>query len=62
MEALHNERYAEKNYWDERYKIEESFDWFVKYEAFRDLMKKTVQPGHRILNLGMLQFVTSVRI
>jgi len=47
-----NENYVEKEYWDERYVKEESFDWFVKYDMFKDLALKTFYPDDRILNLG----------
>lgn len=52
-----NECYASKNYWDDRYGSEDSFDWFVPYKEFRDLVLQTVNFTDRILILGKFSAV-----
>jgi len=47
-----SECYSKKEYWDERYRSEESFDWFVKYDSFRHLIYGKISAESRILNLG----------
>ena len=47
-----NAGYYEKNYWDDRYSQEESFDWFVKYDVIRDLLSNSTKKSDVILNLG----------
>ncbi|KAI9556384.1 hypothetical protein GHT06_018958 [Daphnia sinensis] len=47
-----NTDYASVAYWNERYGTEESFEWCKSYAAFKDLIRKEVQPTDRILMLG----------
>ena len=48
-----NEGYGQREYWDERYREEESFDWFVGYSKIRDLVLRLVGARDSILNLGL---------
>ena len=47
-----NEDYRKLEYWDERYKEEESYDWFTGYDSFRHLLVQDVNKSDRILHLG----------
>ena len=47
-----NENYAEQSYWDERFKNEDSYEWFAGYRAFRNHVKDTIKPSDHILMLG----------
>jgi len=51
-----NDRYAMKDYWDERYTEEADYDWFAKYDWFAHHIARTINRSDRILQLG-----TSVR-
>lgn len=47
-----NDSYASKTYWNNRYFNEDSFDWFVPYKNFRELILQTISVGDKILMLG----------
>jgi hypothetical protein len=47
-----NIQYKLLDYWDERYKTEEHFEWFGEYARFRAVIQKIVAPSSRILVLG----------
>ena len=55
-----NEDYRKLEYWDGRYKEEESYDWFTGYEAFRHLLVEDVNVSDKILHLGMIEIVVLV--
>ena len=46
------EKFKEKQYWEERYETEESFDWFCQLSSFEHLLFQHIKPSDRILNLG----------
>ena len=48
----HVSRYADAEYWDERFQEEESYEWFRGYDSFRHLVERSVKPHHRVLILG----------
>ena len=52
-----NNTYALKEYWDTRYKQEETFDWFAKYDTFKSHIYKTIKQSDRILNLGLIWLI-----
>ncbi|XP_035384531.1 EEF1A lysine methyltransferase 4 [Electrophorus electricus] len=47
-----NSRYRSAEYWDERYRTEESFDWFGDFSKFQHLLVQHVGKDARILMLG----------
>ncbi|XP_010892908.1 EEF1A lysine methyltransferase 4 [Esox lucius] len=54
MEYLpdHNCRYKDVGYWDERYKTEQSFEWFGDFSKFQHLLEQHVKKEDDILILG----------
>ena len=50
--APHNSLYAKKEYWDERFTTEESYDWLLKYEDVRSLLVPHLKASDRILIVG----------
>nr|XP_026691000.1 EEF1A lysine methyltransferase 4-like [Ciona intestinalis] len=50
--AKKNTQYKEKEYWDERYETEESYDWFKGYDDFKSVLKNHMNTQDRILMLG----------
>ena len=49
---LKNLDYGEVEYWQERYRGEKSYEWFVGYDQLKRLTHKYVNKSHSILNLG----------
>ncbi|XP_037643673.1 EEF1A lysine methyltransferase 4 [Sebastes umbrosus] len=47
-----NSRYKDVDYWDERYKTEQSYDWLGCFSKFKHLLEKHVQKEDSILILG----------
>ncbi|KAG8222812.1 hypothetical protein J437_LFUL005018 [Ladona fulva] len=47
-----NTSYKDVNYWNERYAIEETYDWFKSYDSFKHLIKENVSLEDNILMLG----------
>ncbi|KXJ26006.1 EEF1A lysine methyltransferase 4 [Exaiptasia diaphana] len=47
-----NETYKLKEYWDERYSKEDSFEWCKSYGDFKQLLSENINKGDRILMLG----------
>jgi len=47
-----NSSYKLKEYWDERYSKEESFEWCKSYENIKELIHKHVKTNDKILILG----------
>ncbi|XP_034051833.1 EEF1A lysine methyltransferase 4 [Gymnodraco acuticeps] len=47
-----NSRYNDVDYWDERYKTEQSFDWLGCFSKFKHLLEKHVKQEDSILILG----------
>lgn len=47
-----NSSYKIKEYWDERFSKEDSFEWCKGYSDFKDLLYKHVRKVDRILMLG----------
>lgn len=47
-----NSRYKCMDYWNERYKEEESFEWFGEYSRFREVLRNIINQTDRILTLG----------
>lgn len=46
------EKFKEKQYWEERYETEETFDWFCQLSSFEHLLFQHIKPSDCILNLG----------
>jgi hypothetical protein len=51
-----NLKYKCLDYWNERYKEEESFEWFGEYRMFKSILKNIIAPMDKILVLGNLEF------
>lgn len=49
-----NARYKDVDYWNERYRTEESFEWFGDFTKFGHLLKQHVESEENILMLGKL--------
>ena len=47
-----NDTYKLKEYWDERFTVEDNFEWCKSYDDFKHLMSKHVRKNDRILMLG----------
>ena len=49
-----NKEYLNKIYWDDRYKNEETFEWFHGYknDTFRTVISETIKPTDKILMMG----------
>ena len=52
-----NSRYKDVDYWDERYRVEQSFDWFGDFSKFRHLLEKLIHKDDSILVLGSYTFL-----
>ncbi|RXM99794.1 Endothelin-converting enzyme 2 [Acipenser ruthenus] len=50
-----NSRYKDVDYWDERYKHEESFEWFGNFYNFKHLLELHVGKEDRILVLDLTE-------
>jgi EEF1A lysine methyltransferase 4 len=55
-----NESYKDLNYWNERYKTEENYDWFKTYRDFVHLLESHVKRSDWILMLGELNDSLSI--
>ncbi|XP_060690089.1 EEF1A lysine methyltransferase 4 [Hemiscyllium ocellatum] len=49
---ISNSRYKDRNYWDERYHHEETYEWFGAFSRFEHLLKEEIQTDETILVLG----------
>jgi hypothetical protein len=47
-----NSQYKLLDYWDERYKTEEHFEWFGEYARFCEVLRKILNKNDCILMLG----------
>jgi hypothetical protein len=47
-----NMKYKLVDYWNERYKEEESFEWFGEWSKFRSVINKKINHDDEILILG----------
>ncbi|XP_051809678.1 EEF1A lysine methyltransferase 4 [Acanthochromis polyacanthus] len=47
-----NSRYKDVEYWDERYKTEQCYDWLGSFSKFQHLLEKLVKKEDSILILG----------
>jgi EEF1A lysine methyltransferase 4 len=47
-----NSKYKSLNYWNERYKNEDHFEWFGDYYKFKPILNKFINPNDSILSLG----------
>ncbi|XP_071394923.1 EEF1A lysine methyltransferase 4, partial [Centroberyx affinis] len=47
-----NSRYKDVDYWDERYKTEQCFDWLGNFSKFQHLLDKHMKNDDSILVLG----------
>ncbi|XP_078420183.1 EEF1A lysine methyltransferase 4 isoform X2 [Cetorhinus maximus] len=47
-----NLRYKDRDYWDERYRHEETFEWFGALPRFEHLLKEEIRGHEAILILG----------
>ncbi|KJE92855.1 endothelin converting enzyme 2 [Capsaspora owczarzaki ATCC 30864] len=48
----HNAEYKLKEYWDRRFTVERTYDWFKSYESFRIQLLPELKPSDRILIVG----------
>ena len=48
----YNLKYKCLDYWNNRYKNEENFEWFGAYSKFKFVIKEKIKISDRILNLG----------
>lgn len=55
-----NSRYKDIDYWDERYKTEQCFDWLGSFSKFQHLLEKHVHKEDSILILGSLFYLISI--
>ena len=51
-ELEEKEKFKKQHYWEQRYRTEESFDWFCELPSFEHLLTPHVNFTDRILNLG----------
>lgn len=47
-----NSRYKDVDYWDERYKTEQCYDWLGSFSRFQPLLEEHVKKEDAILILG----------
>ncbi|XP_067851251.1 EEF1A lysine methyltransferase 4 [Heptranchias perlo] len=47
-----NSQYKDQDYWDDRYRHEETFEWFGAFSHFEHLLKEEIQRDESILILG----------
>jgi SAM-dependent methyltransferase len=47
-----NSEYKKREYWDERFKEEDSFEWLGKYAEFRDIIRANIPTSARLLIVG----------
>ncbi|CAF0712501.1 unnamed protein product [Brachionus calyciflorus] len=47
-----NSKYKSLNYWNERYKEENHYEWFGEYEKFKKVIHQQLKQTDRILTLG----------
>ncbi|KHJ98556.1 methyltransferase domain protein [Oesophagostomum dentatum] len=47
-----NHQYANREYWDERFKDEKEFEWLADFDAFKHLILPFLRPDSRILHIG----------
>jgi len=52
VEVAFNEEFRKKEYWDRRFEVEEEFEWFQPYNAFRHVTLNYMKPDDKILILG----------
>ena len=52
FEPAKTEEYLQKQYWDDRFRKEEQYDWFKKFEDFSGLVLPHLKQADRILVLG----------
>lgn len=50
--AENNALYKKKEYWDERFQTEESYDWLLTYPNVKPSISHILQPNHKILIVG----------
>lgn len=47
-----NSQFKSLDYWNERYKTEDHYEWFGDYSKFKDVIHSLVRPTDKILTLG----------
>lgn len=47
-----NKDYLRTDYWDQRYRQEEQYDWLLTYPALSPVLTPLLLPSHRVLVLG----------
>jgi hypothetical protein len=48
-----NTKYKSLDYWNERYKDEEHFEWFGSYDKYKSVVEAKLKKTDKILVLGM---------
>lgn len=54
-----NSKYKSLEYWNERYKDEDYYEWFGEYEKFKKVIHDQIKHSDRILTLGMHYLIGS---
>jgi EEF1A lysine methyltransferase 4 len=52
MIASNNALYKTKEYWDERFQKEETYDWLLTYQQIKSSILQFLRPDHKILIIG----------
>ena len=47
------ESYGNKDYWENRFLVEDEYDWLCSYESFDSVLQHQLSPDDRILILGL---------
>jgi hypothetical protein len=57
-----NLKYKCLDYWNERYKEEETFEWFGEYSKFKEVLNGQIKFSDKILILGFnkRKFISSI--
>lgn len=55
-----NSRYKDVDYWDKRYKTEQSYEWLGSFSKFQHLLEKHIQKEDSILVLGEYFYVVLI--
>ncbi|XP_020257802.1 methyltransferase-like protein 13 isoform X3 [Asparagus officinalis] len=44
--------YLDPHYWDERFAVEDHYEWLKDYSHFQHLIRRHINPSHSVLELG----------
>ncbi|CAJ0593974.1 unnamed protein product [Cylicocyclus nassatus] len=57
-----NRQYASREYWEERFKNEEEFEWLADFSAFKHLILPNLRIDSRILHIGCGSSLMSMQL